>query len=125
MGSDLHLTPGERELLSAAEDDEIDVSWACIHLGVRSNGPPSPIRATPEEIDACFVSLKRLNDLGLISVGRMEYVDGGPPGRVAPVHHVSEPIDLVKGRVLDVARTAVDAWEWAFSAWIVLRESET
>lgn len=125
MGGDLHLTPGERELLSAAEDDDIDVSWACIHLGVRTNGPPSPVRATPEEIDACFVSLNRLNGLGLISVGRMEYVDGGPPGRIAQVRHVSEPIDLVKDRVLEVAKTAVDAGEWAFSAWIVVREPAT
>lgn len=120
-----NLTPGERELLSAAEYDDIDVGWACIHLGVRTNGPPSPIRATQDEIDACFDSLNRLHDLGLISIGRMEYDDGGPPGRVAPVHHVSEPIELVKQRVEEVARKAADEWEWQFSAWMVLKDPAT
>lgn len=124
MTDDLNLTPGERELLEAAEDDEIDLGWACIHLGVRTNGGPGPVRATPEEIDACFHSLARLHDLGLISVGRMEYVDGGPPGRLAPVRHVGEPIDMVKQRVREVARNASDDWAWHFSAWIALKDSE-
>jgi hypothetical protein len=124
MATEHDLTPGERELLQAAEDDDIDVGWACIYLGVRANGGPGPTRATPDEIDACFDSLSRLHDLGLINVGRIEFLEEASPGRLPPFH-VSEPIDLVKQRVMDVATNATEPWEWQFSAWIVLKDTGT
>ena len=119
------LTQGEQELLLAAEDDDIDIAWALTYLGIRANDGTGPVRATQDEIEAGFRSLERLHDRGLISIGSMEYVDGGAPGRVSPVHHVSEPIDLVKQRVIETATASNDPAEWYFAAWIVQKHSET
>lgn len=53
----------------------------------------------PPEVDAAFASLDRLAQAGLVKVGPMQYADKGPPGRVAPVMHVEEPIKDAKARV--------------------------
>jgi len=49
-------------------------------------------------------------------VGRTEYIDGGPPGRVAPVKHVDEAFDDVRARV-GRACASGEGWEW--SCWVV------
>ena len=49
----------------------------------------------------------------------MQYVDDGPPGRVAPVMHVEESITVEKARVLGACRHGA-GWEW--SCWVVNTE---
>lgn len=61
-------------------------------------------------------SLSRLLELGLVEVGHVEYMDGGPLGRIAPVHHVAEPLDVVKERV---TRAATQLGDWEHSCWVV------
>lgn len=68
------------------------------------------------EVEEAFAALGRLSDAGLIRVGRIEYVDDGPPGRVAPVKHVVEQLDMVKARVRASCLRGKD-WEW--SCWVV------
>jgi hypothetical protein len=110
------LSDGEVELLIDGLTDDVAVVYAMIHLGVRQNppadlGPPS-LRA----IDATFAALSRLSEAGLIRVGRMEYEDRGPLGRVALVHHIEEPLEVVRARIEDACRVPGSDWEWA--CWI-------
>ena len=118
--SDLNLTPGELELLIAGLSDDIDFVWVLIHLGIRANPPPSP-DWVPSDSDLrdAFASLRRLAEAGLMRLGRIEYVDGGPPGRLAPVKHVAEEFDVLVDRVGAAVRTARDQSDWAFSCWAV------
>ena len=51
--------------------------------------------------------------------GRIEYVDGGPPGRLAPVRHVAEDMDVVISRVEAAVQIAKVEDDWAYSCWIV------
>lgn len=108
--------PGERQLLDAAADDDIDVCFALMYLGVRTFEGEGTPRATAEEIEAGFIALARLRELGLIEVGRFDYVDDR-------YIYVSEPIDLVKQRVLDAAANESDPTGWYSSAWIVATNS--
>ncbi len=50
-----------------------------------------------------------------MQIGRVQYIDGGPPGRVAPVEHVAEPIGEVRHRVENACLS--DA-EWEFACWL-------
>lgn len=110
------VSASEAELLIHGLHDDVALEWALILLGLRSNPPDAPGPPVPEDIEAAFVVLDRLSQVGLIRVGRIEYVDGGPPGRVAPVRHVEEPLEEVKRRVLGRCQ-ADDEWEWA--CWVV------
>ena len=65
------------------------------------------------------MSLDRLVAAGLAQVGRLEYVDGGPAGRVAPVRHISEPLADVRARVESACREATHDNAWAYSCWVV------
>ena len=66
--------------------------------------------------EAAFAALDRFSQAGFVSVGHLEYLDGGPPGRLAPVTHVQEPIGEVKIRVVEACAHGTD-WEW--SCWVV------
>lgn len=110
------VSANEAELLIHGLHDNVASDWVLIVLGLRANPPDAPGPPVPEEIEETFVALDRLSQAGLIKIGRIEYIDGGPPGRVAPVRHVEEPLEAVKRRVLE--RCAVDNdWEWA--CWVV------
>jgi hypothetical protein len=114
------LSVGELAVLVEGLDDDVAFNWVLLRLGIRENPPPmedSP--PSEDDVGAAFRSIDRLAGLGLIKVGRMEYVDGGPPGRVAPLRHVEEPIEEVRERVERECRAANDWSEWAFSCWIV------
>lgn len=117
---DMNLTPGELEILIDGLSDDVAFEWVLIHLGIQTNPPPARdwIPAASDLHDA-FTSLRRLTDLSLARVGRIEYVDGGPPGRLAPVRHVAEDMDTVVSRVEAAVRTARVSEDWAFSCWVV------
>lgn len=118
--SDPKLTPGEVDLLIDGLSDDVAFVWVLIHLGIRANPPPRPDWIPSDlELSAAFASLRRLVEAGLMCLGRIEYVDGGPPGRLAPVRHVAEEFDVVVGRVGAAVRDARDETDWAFSCWAV------
>jgi hypothetical protein len=110
----------EAELLIDGLTDDVALVWVLIHLGLRGNKPGTPNPPTSDEIDRAFVHLERLSQAGLIKVGRMEYVDGGPPGSASPVHHVEEPMEDVRHRVHQQCGSGSD-WEW--SCWVVNTEA--
>lgn len=115
------LSDGEVQLLVDGLTDDVAIVWAMIHLGVRSNPPTDPGPPTMHDIDRTFTVLEQLSARGLVRVGRMEYDDGGPPGRAAQAHHVEEPLDAVRARVKDVCGEAETDWEW--TGWIVNTEA--
>jgi hypothetical protein len=111
------LAPGEVELLVAGLDDDIDLGWAMVHLRLTGNPPPPVL--PPKTLEAAFLAFRRLVDRNLIRVGALEYVDGGPPGRVAPLEHVAEELGVVRTRVENALATANQSTDWAFHCWIV------
>jgi len=118
-----NLTSDELDLLIDGLSDDISFLWVLIHLVIRTNPPPTSDWAPSEkDLHDVFDSLKRLTDLGLIRVGRIEYVDRGPPGRPAPVEHITEDLDVVRSRVELAVRTASVSDDWAYSCWIVNSE---
>lgn len=117
MSSD--LSRGEIELLIDGLSDDVAFVWVLIHFGIRGNPPADDRPPSPSEVEAAFSALHRLSHAGLVKVGHMEYLDGGPPGRVAPVKHVEEPLAEVRRRVLGACGTGSD-WEW--SCWVVNTE---
>lgn len=112
-------TPGERELLADAESDDVSFDWILVRLGLAPDSWDSAWRPTVVEVEQAFTSLERLSRAGLLRVGTIEYVDGGPPGRVGPVRHTAEPIPEVKARVLGAVASASNPFDWAFSCWAV------
>ncbi|MEM8710836.1 MAG: hypothetical protein AAGG01_07785, partial [Planctomycetota bacterium] len=113
------LTTGESELLIAGLSDDVAFVWVLIHLGIRGNPPAATGPPTPSDVEVAFLALHRIVVAGFIKVGRTEYIDGGPPGRVAPVRQVEEPLTVVKNRVLATCDHGTD-WEW--SCWVVNTE---
>ena len=105
------------ELVEEARRDDIDMAWTLIHLGIRRNDGADARRPTTADIDRAFESLERLSRAGLIRVGHTEYVDGGGPGRVAPVHLIDDPLPFVKHRVLTAIRDGDDT-DWQFGLWL-------
>jgi len=83
--------------------------------------PPSSPDWLPghRDIDSAFEALERLHSQGLIEVGRVEYRDGGPPGRVAPVRHIAEPLVVVRQRVEAEVAAETQSSDWEFSCWEV------
>jgi hypothetical protein len=119
----MNLTPGEMELLIDGLSDDVAFIWVLIHLGIRTNPPPTPDWSpAPSDLHEAFASLQKLTDLALIRVGRIEYVDGGPPGRLAPVKHIAEDMDEVVSRVEMAVGTARVSEGWAYSCWVVNTE---
>jgi hypothetical protein len=118
--SDPDLSPGELALLRDAETDDVSFVRVLIDLDLRENPPRSPDwRPGPREIDSAFNALERLHSRGRIDVGRIEYTDGGLPGRVAPVQHVPEPLSVVRQRVEAEVASARQPTDWEFSCWVV------
>jgi hypothetical protein len=116
----MNLTPGELELLIDGLSDDVAFVWVLIHLGIRTNPPATPDWVpAAEDLHDAFASLRRLSDQALIRVGRITYLDGGPPGRLAPVRHVAEDIDAVVSRVEAAVRTARVPHDWEYSCWVV------
>jgi hypothetical protein len=76
-------------------------------------------------MDAAFNALKRLHGRGLIEAGRITYVDGGPPGRAAPVRLIAEPIADVRQRVKSEVAAARQSTEWEFSCWVAATRRAT
>lgn len=114
------LSDGELALVQDAGSDDVAFVWVLIHLGLRGNPPSRPDwRPGPREIESAFATLERLGSRGLVEVGRVEYIDGGPPGRVAPVRHVAEPLAVVRERVEDAVASAREPMDWEFSCWVV------
>jgi hypothetical protein len=67
-----------------------------------------------------FISFERLVDLGLVEIGRIEYVNPDEAaGSVAPVKHVAEPIDAVRARVERECAQASRDTDWTFACWLV------
>ena len=125
--SGARLTKDEVELLIDGSSDEVDFIWTLFHLDIFENPPLRPGPPTQAEIDRAFESIERLVSFGYIIVGRSEYIDGGPPGRAAPVTVVSEPIGIVKSRVERACAearahpTGSDDWQW--SCWLTCTDS--
>lgn len=113
------LSPAERSLLADAASDDVSFDWVLTHLGLIPKSRTTDWRPGPSELDAAFSTLARLAARGLIRVGHTEYVDGGPPGRVAPVRHVEEPLSQVRDRVIAAVESARDASDWSYQCWVV------
>ena len=110
------LAPGEIELLIDGLSDDVAFVWVLIHLGIRANPPTSPDPPSIADVDSAFSTLKKMTQRGLVKVGHIEYLDGGPPGTLAPVKHVEDPLPDVKDAVLHALESGSD-WEW--SCWVV------
>jgi hypothetical protein len=113
---DADLSDSEVELLIDGLTDDVAFIWVLIDLGLRGNPPSDPGPPSVPQIDAAFAALARLAEARLLRVGHTEYIDGGPPGRVAPVKHVQEPIDDVRTRVVEDCLSGSD---WEYSCWVV------
>ncbi len=113
------LTKGELGILMDGLTDDVSFGMALIHLEVRGNTPGRDNPPSVVQIDAVFRSYSRLIEAGLLKLGKLQYVDGGPPGRVAPVEHVEEPAAIVRSRVETACRSATGWGDWAFSCWTV------
>lgn len=117
--NDMDLTASELELLADGVTDDVSFDMSLIHLGLRDNPPARNEPPSLAQIDAAFRSYERLISAGLLRLGRVQYIDGGPPGRVAPVEHIAEPLAQVRARVEEACRSASDWGDWAFSCWSV------
>lgn len=115
----LVLTDGELELLVDGLTDDISFDNALIDLGLRGNPPDRNEPPDAAQADTAFRSYERLISAGHIRLGRVQYIDGGPAGRVAPVEHVEQPLAEVRARVEAACQTAADWGDWAFSCWSV------
>ncbi len=114
------LSAEEIELLIHGLSDDLAFEWALIHLGLRANPPAVDESPSAHVIESAFERFDRLSSAGLIAIGRVEYVDPTtPPGTVAPVKHVAEPISVVKDRVQQACASASEWHDWAFSCWLV------
>ncbi|WP_291036490.1 hypothetical protein [Herbiconiux sp.] len=116
MSDETALTEGELALLRDAEIDDVHTVSMLFDLGLIESTKDRP---TPDAVSAAFESLARLLDLGLIRVGRLENSDGGPDGRLAPVRHVAEPLDVVHARVTTAIAAAQEPSDWWFASWVV------
>jgi hypothetical protein len=114
------LTYGELEILIDGLTDDVAFNWVVAHLGLKMepNHPPGD-----RAIDEVFIHVERLVANGLARIGRTEYIDGGTPGRVAPVRLVDEPIALVEDRVRSSCAAASDWGDWAFAFRLVNTDS--
>lgn len=108
------LTPGETEILIDALSDAVDFRWVMTHLGLDTVGRND--QPCPADVHAALRSLDKLSQAGLLEVGRLEYVDGGPPGRLAPLKHLRDPMNEVADRVRAACLSGPD---WPWSCWVV------
>ncbi len=118
LGSDA-LTPGEIEILIDGLSDDVAFHWLLIHLEIRNNPFETEHPPTAHDIESAFRSLGRLTIRGLIRVGRIQHIDGGAPGRLAPVEHIEEQLPVVRKRVEAACASAKEWGDWGFSCWVV------
>ena len=110
------LTAGELKLLEDASVDDVHTLSMLSDLGLVGSAHDA---VTAEILDSAFASLAKLLDRGLIRVGRVEYVDAGAPGRIAPVRHISESLSTVRAHVESSTANAADPTSWWFASWVV------
>ena len=113
------LSRDELSLLTDAVSDDVSFDWVLLRLKLMPERRDASWRPGSSEREAAFSTLAKLSERGLIQVGRMEYLDGGPAGRVAPVKHVAEPLSDVRERVASAAANGIDSVDWAFQCWVV------
>jgi hypothetical protein len=111
---DAGLTPGEVALLTDGLTEFISLLWVLIDLGIRGNPSASPEPPTVSDVDAAFSVLESLTQWGLVRVGHLEHLDGGPPD--LRFRHVEDPLPVAKRAVLDACRSGSD---WERSCWVV------
>jgi len=109
----------EGEVLIDGLTDDVSFVWVLMRLGLMGNPPDDLGPPCMEQIDNALAALSRLSEAGLVKVGHTEYIDGGPPGRVAPVRHIEESLETVRTRIVRACETGTD-WEWA--CWVVNTE---
>ena len=114
------LTPGAMELLIDGLTDDVPFVWVLIHFGIRANPSTEPGPPSTNDVELAFSLLKTMTQRGLIKVGRLKYVDGGLPGRFAPVKHFEDPLEEAKRSVLSACEFGSN-WEW--SCWVVTTPS--
>ncbi len=115
------LTAGALDMLIEGLDDDVSLDWALIRLGILQDVRLPP---TQQQIADAFATFDVLIAAGLISLGRVEYVDATtPPNSVAPVRHVPEPAAIVRERVEHACSTATRHDEWAYSCWVVTSDA--
>lgn len=117
------LSPGEIEILIDGESDDVAFDWVLIHLGIHTNAGDRPGPPTVDEALAAIAAVEGLVTAGLVRIGRVEYIDGGPPGRFGPIKHVSEPVDVVRRRVVSHLQSGDLSDEWRWLLWVVNTES--
>lgn len=113
---EIELDAGSLAILRDGLSDDVAFDWVLIHLGLRGTPPAEFGPPTAAQVGIAFTALERLSIAGLVKVGRVEYIDGGPSGRFVPVRHVEERIEEVRDRVLREIATGTD-WPWA--CWVV------
>jgi hypothetical protein len=112
------LTEGEVAILVDGLSDEVGFIYVMHHLGFGAYVGAGPGAERSRAVQSAIDSLRRLVDRGLVLVGYTQYVDGGPPGRLAPYEHVSESPDDVWRRLRsDSLSTEPGALDW--SCWCV------
>jgi hypothetical protein len=118
------VTQAEIALLIDGLSDDVSFVSALIDLGIRSNPPAVDEPPNADAIAAAFQSFDRLISAGLVKLGRIAYVDRTqPPGRIAPIEHVEEPIQIVRERVERSSQGALTSTDWAFSCWLMNTDS--
>lgn len=122
MTANDELTAGEIKILVDGLSDDVAFSWALIHLGIGTNLPAQDLPPSADQITEAFSSFERLVLGAFAKLGRIERVDGEPPGEMSPVRHVEEPIHDVRERVDRVCHQAADWGDWAFCCWLVNTE---
>jgi hypothetical protein len=118
------LTRGEVEILIDGLSDDVSFQWALIHLGIHGNPRAEKAPPSTEEIAAAFASFERLVAGGLAKLGRIESVGPAPPpGSLASVKLVQEPIRDVRERAERECRSAKHSSDWTFCCWLVNTEA--
>lgn len=122
--ADEPLLPCEVDLLIDGLSDDVSFSWALINLGIRDNPPVQDSPPSAEMIVRAFDHFERLVDLGLVNIGRIEFIDPDrPPNAVGPVRHIAEPLAQVRRRVDHACAADGDSIGWQFSCWLVNTEA--
>ena len=112
------------DLLIDGLSDDVSFGWALIHLGIRDNPPVQDSPPSGEMIARAFEHFERLVHLGLVKIGRIEFIDPDqPPNTVGPVRHIAEPLAPVRRRVDHACSADGDSIDWQFSCWLVNTEA--
>ncbi len=111
---DARLTPGEMQLLFEGLTEYVAFVSVLIRLGIRANPPVIPGRPSVADVDSAFSALETMTQRGLVKVGHLEHLDGGPPD--CQLHLVVDPLQEVRRLVLHACESGSD---WESSCWVV------